>query len=211
MKKLTLCAVVLAILTNACIPTETNPLDTAARSMTAAMFGEPRPMPARTLVDQNGDPFDLRIDTQDQLTLLFFGYTSCPDICPITMATVARAMGMLEPSLRERVEVLFVTLDANRDGVDEVKAWLGGIDSTFIGVTGSQEELEGVLADFGYVMPPFEIPTEGFYEVPHPAEVFLFTPERLARFGYMPNTPPEAIAADLAILAEVWWPTEGGE
>ena len=185
---------------------EGDPIARAASQMTATEFLQPYDMPAVTLMDQDGEDFDLRLDTRDQLTVVFFGYTSCPDICPITMARIARAVGLLEPEIREHVGVLFITLDANRDDPARVKEWLSAFDPTFVGATGTQEDLVAALAGLGFVMPPYEIPAEGFYEVPHPAAVFVFTPERLGRFGYgHDGATPEQIAEDLTVLSGVWW------
>ena len=84
-------SVAAAVLTvAACAPQD--PLAEAASRMTAAEFLQPYAMPAAQLTDQHGKSFDLRLDTRDQITLVFFGYTSCPDICPVTMATTARAV-----------------------------------------------------------------------------------------------------------------------
>jgi cytochrome oxidase Cu insertion factor (SCO1/SenC/PrrC family) len=105
-----------------------DPIQRAAGRMTGSAFMTPYDMPAVTLTDQNGEDFDLRLDTREQMTLVFFGYTSCPDICPITMAKVARAVGLLEPEVREHVGVLFVSLDAKRDTPERVKEWLGTFD-----------------------------------------------------------------------------------
>jgi hypothetical protein len=74
-----------------------------------------------------------------------------------------------------------------------------------VGVTGTQEQLDQTLEGLGFVMPPYEIPAEGFYEVPHPASLFVFTPERLGRFGLGHETTPEQIAQDLTVLSQAWW------
>ncbi len=182
-----------------------DPIARAASRMSATQFVRPYDMPAVTLIDQDGADFDLRLDTRDQLTVLFFGYTSCPDICPITMASVARAVSLLEPEVRAHVGVLFVSLDEKRDDPERIKEWLAAFDPTFVGVTGTKEELDATLAGLGFVMPPYDIPTEGFYEVPHPASLFVFTPERLGRFGIGHETAPQTIAEDLTELSAVWW------
>lgn len=194
-----------AVLTAGACAESGDPIQRAAARMSATQFVQPYDMPAVTLTDQDGEDFDLRLDTRDQITVLFFGYTSCPDICPITMASVARAVGMLEPEVRAHVGVLFVSLDANRDDPARVKEWLATFDPTFTGVTGTQEQLNSALEGLGFVMPPYEIPAQGFYEVPHPASLFLFTPERLGRFGLGHETAPAQIAEDLTILSAAWW------
>ncbi|MEX2466648.1 MAG: SCO family protein [Gemmatimonadota bacterium] len=171
--------------------------------MSATEFPRPYHLPVATLTDQRGEPFELHAGGSGKLTLLYFGYTHCPDICPITMARVARALELLEPEERAQVRTIFVTLDADRDDPERLARWLGAIDSTFIGLTGSQDELDAALGAFGYVMPPGADRSTADYEVAHPPTLFLFTREPLGRFGYAHGVEaPELLAADLRHLLE---------
>ncbi len=193
---------------HACLPVG-DPLSQAARRLSAVEFVEPYLLPLAALTNQHGETIDLTGVTEDRITLLFFGYTSCPDICPLTMATAARAVDLLEEDVKPHVGVVFISLDAKRDDPERIRTWLDGFDSTFVGLTGTQETLDGVLEGFGFVMPPTEIPETGDYEVPHPATLFVFTPDRFGRFGYgLGAASAEQIAEDLRILNNVWWPDD---
>jgi len=167
---------------------------------------QPKRLPATQLLDQHGERFDMRAAGRGKITFLFFGYTFCPDICPIIVSTLARALDQVEPEVRSEVVAVFVSLDPPRDTPERIGEWLAGIDPTFVGLTGSYEELDAALDELGYVRPPTEIPEEGFYEVAHPGTLFMFTPDRLGRFGYQPDdVRADAIASDIAqVLATEW-------
>ncbi|MDZ7781323.1 MAG: SCO family protein [Gemmatimonadota bacterium] len=187
-------------------PEEGSQLASVTENISATQFRQPRDMPVVTLTNQHGEPFELRAEASGKVTLLYFGYTHCPDVCPITMSSVARALSRLEPEERARVLPVFVTLDPARDSPDRVGEWLGSMDSTFVGLTGTQEEVDDAAEQLGYVLPDQERPDSGWYEVAHPDVLFVFTPELLGRFGYHEGSAtPDAIAADLrTLLAHDW-------
>lgn len=196
-----------AVLAASCAPPEEGSrLARVAESLTATQFMQPYDLPVVTLTDQSGEPFELRAEAQGKITVLYFGYTQCPDVCPITMARVARALSMLEPEVREQVLPVFITLDPARDPPEQVRAWLEGMDPSMVGLTGTQEEVEDAVKQLGFVLPPQERPEEGWYEVAHPATLFVYTPELLGRFGYPhASATPEEIAEDLRTLAAFEW------
>lgn len=190
-----------------CAPTEEGSrLAAVTENLSASPVMQPRDLPVVTLTDQNGEPFELRAEARGKVTLLYFGYTHCPDICPITMASTARALSRLEPEEREQVLPVFVTLDPARDSPERMEEWLAGMDSTFVGLTGTQEEVDDAVEQLGYVLPQQERPDSGWYEVAHPSMLFVFTPELLGRFGYHEgDATPDAIAADLRTLLDFDW------
>lgn len=199
-------AATLVLLTAAIAACGGDGIQAVARRLNAAEFGQPYPMPSGTLTDQRGNPFDLRAGTAGKITFVYFGYTHCPDVCPLTMAALARGLQQLDPSERAGVETVFITLDAARDDPARLDRWLSAMDTSFVGLTGEQEHLEEVLGQMGFVMPPYEAPEGGDYEVPHPATLFLFTPEPQGRFGYPAGSvTPEAVAADVRELEKVEW------
>lgn len=192
--------------------------------VSATIFGTPYELPDVTLTDQTGAPFELAARADGKATLLFFGFTHCPDICPVTMGIVARGLEQLEPAERERVLTVFVTLDPPRDGPERLAQWLGALDPSFVGLTGSQAEVDDALARLGFVMPPDTGPgaagaghadhgdhgsgdaAGGDYAVAHPTALFVFTPDGVGRFGYgLGQADPDVLAADLrTILAFDW-------
>jgi protein SCO1 len=221
----------LLLAAGACAPAEEGSRFAAVTERVGAtLVPEPYALPDVTLTDQAGRPFELPVEAAGKVTLIFFGYTHCPDICPITMASVAAGLDRLEPAERERVLTVFVTLDPPRDDPARLARWLGGLDPSFVGLTGSQEQVDGALARLGFVMPPAaEMHGAGHehgrgsdaaehhaaptvpapvpdYEVAHPTALFVFTPEGLGRFAYPSGAAhPEVLAADLRTMLAFDW------
>ena len=108
------------------------------------------PAPARpdlVLPATDGEPFDLSDRPEDEVTVLFFGYTHCPDLCPTTMADLARAREKLPPEIRDQVEVVFVTEDPARDTPALLREWLDRFDPEFTGLIGGTEATAATLAE----------------------------------------------------------------
>jgi protein SCO1 len=109
-------------------------------------LAEPYRRPTFTLTDTSGAVFDFKAATAGRPTLLFFGYTDCPDICPTTMADVAVALRDLEPEITDELQVIFVTTDPATDTPEVLAEYLGRFDADlptrFIGLTGDQEEID---------------------------------------------------------------------
>lgn len=188
------------------------PLDSVARRMTAATSAAPFAMPDYAMTAHTGEAFNVRDDTAGRFVLLFFGYTYCPDICPLTMASARAAVSRLPEADRDRVLPLFVTVDPGRDSIARLRAWLGTMDPDAIGLRGSTAELDGLMTAMGFVLPPstsrrsIEGATDEDYLVPHPASLFLITPDGLGRFQYgWGRATPEEIAGDLRMLMELEW------
>jgi protein SCO1 len=156
---------------------------------------EPREIPAFSLVDAHGRPFD-RAALENRWTLLFSGFTNCPDICPTTLALLA--------SLRERlpgneIRFVFLTVDPERDTPEVVARYLAHFGGEFTGVTGSPAEIERLTRALGLaqVRNPG---TGGNYTVDHSAALVLIDPRaRVAGYFTAPHDQDE-LAADLAPL-----------
>jgi protein SCO1/2 len=114
---------------------------------------EPFPRPTFTLTDSAGAPYDFMAETSGELTLLFFGFTNCPDVCPTTMANVAVALRNVEQSLAQEVNVVFVTTDPARDDAATLGAYLERFDAdlpvSFIGLTGDLAAVEAAQSAAG--------------------------------------------------------------
>jgi protein SCO1 len=109
-------------------------------------LAEPYRRPSFTLTDTGGAAYDFTAATAGRPTLLFFGYTNCPDICPTTMADVAVALRGLEPAVAEQVQVVFVTTDPGFDTPEVLGEYLGRFDADlatrFVGLTGDQDTID---------------------------------------------------------------------
>ncbi|HEX4470461.1 MAG TPA: SCO family protein [Nocardioides sp.] len=149
---------------------------TACSSSSAATFNgavlhRPYRVPVTPLVDTEGRPYSLANSTDKRLTLLFFGYTHCPDECPTTMATLASAMLQLDASDRSNVQVVFVTTDPARDTGPVLRSWLDHFSSTFTGVTGPLATIKTVATDVGIPIAKGRRLPSGGYDVTHGTQV----------------------------------------
>lgn len=113
--------------------------------VSTALAGEPAP--GFRLASHDGRTVSLE-DFRGRVVVLFFGFTHCPDVCPMTMASLARAMEALGPR-SERVQVLLVTVDPERDTTERLGEYLGRFDPRFLGLRGSEGELRQVAAAYG--------------------------------------------------------------
>jgi len=179
---------------------------TAARlGLHGSAFPVPLPKPHFVLHDTQGEPFDFRKRTEGMLTLLFFGYTSCPDICPLQLSNVAAAL-RLRPRLRDRLRVVFVGVDPPRDTPRHLRTWLDHFDPSFIGLVGSPLELDRAQRAAGVPSAFVESRFEGGYTVSHAGCILVYTPDGLGRLRYLPEVGPDAWAQDLEVLLKARWP-----
>lgn len=179
----------------------------SAEAWSGVALVEPLPKPEVVLTDAQGQPFDFRQATDGKLTLLFFGYTHCPDVCPVHMANLARVIDNLSASDASRIRVVFVTTDPTRDTPERLKEWLGQFSPSFVGLTGDSATVRRMQDELN--VPPAVIesaPTpKGGYTVAHAGYVIAFTPDNLARFVYPFGTRQEDWARDLPrLLAGEW-------
>jgi protein SCO1/2 len=169
-----------------------------------APLGEAQPRPDFTLTDTDGRPFDFAAETRGKLTLLFFGYTSCPDVCPIHMATLSAALeqpGMPEPT------VVFVSTDPQRDTPERLREWLGNFDPDFIGLRGTLDQVHAAERAAGVAASMIEADSGGAdddYAVGHAAQLLAYTPDDLAHVAYPFGVRRQDWRADLPRLLEVW-------
>lgn len=163
----------------------------------------PTPKPELVLTDTRGTPFDFRARTAGYLTLLFFGYTHCPDVCPVHMANLAAVLNRLPDDVSRRVRVVFVTTDPARDTPERLSGWLAKFDSDFIGLTGSPEELEQAQTAAGVAPARPDSAGRADYAVGHAAQVMAYTPDGLGRVVYPAGTRQVDWAHDIPLLVDV--------
>jgi protein SCO1/2 len=147
-------------------------------------YPNPRPKPDFTLTDTDGHPFSFRAGTEGTLTLLFFGYTNCPDVCPVHMANIAAALHKLPDAVARQVTVVFVTTDPERDTPERLRAWLDHFDRRFVGLTGTQAQIDSAEAAMNLPPADREEIEGGGYGIGHVASVFAFTKDDLGRFVF---------------------------
>jgi protein SCO1/2 len=163
-------------------------------------------LPSLRLERAPGQPFDLAAEGKGKLTFLFFGYTNCPDVCPLHMANLAAALKTLPAETRNRVRVVFVTTDPARDTPERLGAWLAQFDSSFVGVRGDAASIEIAQRNLG--MPAAtrdsEVPDSGGYTISHGAHLWAFTPDDSAHVVYPMGIQRDDLAADIPRLLRLW-------
>jgi protein SCO1/2 len=139
--------------------------------LTGAVLDQPYVVPETPLTATDGAAYSLAGDTDKHLTLVFFGYTHCPDICQVVMATLASAMTRLDDADREQVDVVFVTTDPARDTEQVLRNYLDRFDPRFIGLTGTLDEVVGVGAGLHIAVEQGEKLPSGGYDITHGTSV----------------------------------------
>ena len=140
--------------------------------------------------------------TDGQIRLLFFGFTSCPDICPATLQKLSRAVKDLPEALRTDTQIVFVSVDPQRDTPERIDSYVSFFSDRAIGLTGEEPALRELSkryrTTFGYDEPD----AEGNYNVSHSGAVYVFDREGKARLLIRPELSVEDIRTDLVALAE---------
>jgi protein SCO1/2 len=157
--------------------------------------------PAFTLAATDSSAFEFRRETDGRLTLLFFGYTHCPDVCPVHFANLAAIMQDLSAEDRQRVRVVFVTVDPTRDSLPVIRAWLDQFATDFIGLRGSEDEVQRIQTALS--LPPSTVTTDsvsGEVAVGHATQVLVFTADNRAHVMYPFGTRQSLWARDMPAL-----------
>jgi len=137
--------------------------------------------------------------SEDRVLLVSFGFLSCPDICPTTLLDVRTALQAIDPELRERVDVAFVTVDPDRDGPEELAAYLRHFFPTYHALRGEGPELQSALDAF-LASAEITVDADGRIEVAHTAILYAVDSAGQVRIEWPFGTDPEALAADLRTL-----------
>lgn len=151
-----------------------------------------------SLTDQNGQRRTLA-DFKGKVTVVFFGFTQCPDVCPTTMAELAQVKASLGKD-GDRVQGVFITVDPERDTAESLKTYMKGFDPSFVALRGSPEEIAATAKEFKvfYAKVPGKI--EGTYSVDHTAGSYVFDAQGRVRLFVRYGGGAQALAADLKTL-----------
>lgn len=132
--------------------------------------------PDFVLTDTDGEAFDFGRDTEGKLALLFFGYTYCPDICPVHMASIAAVKRDLSVDEQRRMRVVFVTTDPRRDTAERLVSWLGNFDPDFVGLRGTEAEVDSIMLGLSLPAAIRDTAAGPDYAVGHASQVIAFPP-----------------------------------
>ena len=177
----------------------------AGTPLKAGVFTPPRQAPYFSLQGSNGGPVKLS-DYRGKVVLIGFGFTSCPEVCPTTLATLAQAHRKVGAAGRD-VQVIYVTVDPERDSAQRLKQYLGTFNATFVGATGSAAALAAVRQQYGVLAE--RKPLGNTYVVGHSSSTYLI--DRAGRLrALMPYGHSAAdYAHDLSILLQETVSTAG--
>ncbi|CAM5501897.1 SCO family protein [Streptomyces aurantiogriseus] len=143
----------------------------------ATVLDQPFTKPNLVLTDTQGKQYDLRKETAGHPTLLYFGYTHCPDVCPLTMNNIAVAKKQLPKAEQDELRVVFVTTDPDRDTPAALGAWLKGIDSQVVGLTGDFTTIQTAARTVGISIEPPHKDKNGKMVSTHGTQVIAFSPK----------------------------------
>ena len=139
------------------------------------LLPQSRPLPELTLIDVEGQPQAVTALT-GRWTLMFFGYTFCPDICPTTLAELRQLNGLLGEEDRQRVQVVMVSVDPNRDTPQQLKQYLGFFDAGYRGLTGPLGDIQALSGRVGIPFIPGDESLPN-YTVDHSGNLALLGPD----------------------------------
>ncbi|MGW6567023.1 SCO family protein [Streptomyces sp. NPDC054975] len=143
----------------------------------ATVLDRPFTKPDLVLTDTKGQKFDLRAQTKGKPTLIYFGYTHCPDVCPLTMSNIAVAKKQLPKADQDKLQVVFVTTDPERDTSAELAKWLPAAgDPSFVGLTGDFSAIQAGAKQMGIGISPAKKEKDGSVVSMHGAQVIAFSP-----------------------------------
>lgn len=164
------------------------------------LLGKPLTKPDFSLTDATGQPFDFTQQTAGKLTLLYFGYTHCPDVCPTMMADIAAALRALPPAESSKISVIFVSTDPTRDTPAVLHTWLAQFNPTFIGLTGPFATIQHAASALAIPVSPPTTSADGDYTVTHGAEVLAFNTDDKAHVLFTAGTTVGQYDHDLKLL-----------
>jgi protein SCO1/2 len=164
-------------------------------ALKAGVFDPPRAAPDFRLRGSDGSELTLG-RYRGKVVVLFFGYTHCPQVCPTTLGTLAAARRRLGTDAAD-LQVVYVTVDPEHDDVGRLREYLANVDPSFVGATGTPEQLEAVRRDYGVASTML---AEGLFN--HSSSTFLIDPDGVLRALMPYGQPPDAYVHDVRILRD---------
>lgn len=143
-----------------------------------------------TLTDNKGKPFRLS-SQRGKVVLIFFGFVNCPDVCPTTLLELKKVYQALTPEERRRVQVVMISVDPERDTPEVLDKYVTFFDSSFIGLTGTPQQIAEVAKPYGVFYQKSEIKSAKQYNVDHTASTYLIDPKGALRLIYGNGKPAE--------------------
>jgi len=168
------------------------------------LFPDPKPLTAFALTDHKNRVFDLA-SLKGKWSFLFFGFTHCPDICPTTLAVLARARDNIAKNTvgAEDIQFVFISVDPNRDTASKLRQYVDYFDTTFLGVTGNDAQIGNLAGQLGAAYQVAIKPGMENYPVYHSTAVFLLDPRARYHAVFTPPHDAEAISRRFKVVREL--------
>ncbi|MFF1410130.1 SCO family protein [Streptomyces sp. NPDC058289] len=151
--------------------------ESQAKAGSATVLDRPFDKPDVVLTDTTGKPWNLREQTKGKPTLIYFGYTRCPDVCPLTMSNIAVAKKALPKADQDKLQIVFITTDPERDTPESLGAWLKAQDPAFTGLTGDFATIQAAARTLGIGIEAATKDANGNVVSMHGAQVIAFSPK----------------------------------
>jgi protein SCO1 len=169
--------------------------------LSGAVLDQPYVVPETPLTDTDGASYSLTDDTDKRLTLVFFGYTHCPDVCIAVLSDVSLALQRLTPADRDQIQLIFITTDPARDKEKRIRRYLDRFSPSYVGLTGPMSTIKRAAGEVGVEIEGLKKLPSGGYEVGHSAQVIGFS-RNSGVVIWTPGTPIGALKQDFALLVE---------
>ena len=169
------------------------------------LFPDPKPLMAFALTDDRNRVFDLA-SLKGKWSFLFFGFTHCPDVCPTTLAVLARARDNIAKSTvgaESIIQFVFISVDPNRDTASKLRQYVDYFDTTFVGVTGDNAQIGALAGQLGATYQVAITPGVENYPVYHSTAVFLVDPRARHRAVFTPPLDAGAISRRFKVVREL--------
>ncbi|PJE96506.1 hypothetical protein CUT44_18630 [Streptomyces carminius] len=167
------------------------------------VLSNPFDKPDLVLTDTRGETYELIEETRGRPTLVYFGYTHCPDVCPLTMSNIAVAKSKLPEADQEKLRVVFITSDPERDTPASLGKWLRAQDPDFTGLTGDFDTIQAGARTLGISLEPPVVEEDGDVVSSHGTQVLAFLPkDDKAHVLYTSDVPVEVYEQDLPKLVK---------
>ncbi|MGP3924551.1 SCO family protein [Streptomyces sp. 8N616] len=177
--------------------------DSATAHKAATVLERPFDKPDLVLKDTKGEKYDLIEETKGRPTLLYFGYTNCPDACPFTMSNIDIAMRKLPEAERKELRVVFVTSDPQHDSPEKLGEWLKAQNPAFIGLTGDFDTIQAGARSVGIYLDKPKKQKDGTWISSHGTQVLAFLPkDDKAHVLYSKDATAEDYRKDLPEIAK---------
>jgi protein SCO1/2 len=185
------------------------PQETNSNYPGALVFPKAYGKPDVTLTDTANQPFNVATDTPAKVTLVYFGYTHCPDLCPLNMYLAASSIKAMPAADRRDVQVVFVTTDPTRDTPGVIRTWLNHFSPTFTGLTGTAAQIQDAEKSTGIPLSFAEKVTEpgASYAVVHAGYILVYT-QGTAHLEFPAEIRPSQETHDLVSLVQHGWQSQ---